>query len=319
MYYSKFAADMENMQTSLHNTGVEAAYIGFFLNDFDSFCRNEFPDASLLSYEIADRWIHSANSASKHHMARRVQTMKHLGRYQQSLGYLSYVPDYSIKRPNAEEPHLFTDSQLTEFFEGVDAGVKNTEIYPHNDLIFPVMFRLIYCCGLRSSEACNLTVNDLDFSRGTLTIFRSKGFKDRMLFISDDISELCRKFHAFYSRIVPNRTYFFQPSPTRDFYTSSVVGKTFDSVLRKTSLSNVPGKKFTTHGLRHLFAVQNIRKCLEAGEDFANWIQYLCKYMGHKTIKDTMYYLHMTSQLFPVYSEKLSLLEERVGVVYVEE
>lgn len=79
------------------------------------------------------------------------------------------------------------------------------------------------------------------------------------------------------------------------------------------------GKKFTPHGLRHLFAVQNIKKCVEAGEDFANWMEYLCQYMEHKHIRYTLYYLHITSQLFPVYQDKLRQLEEGIGVKYAEE
>ena len=79
------------------------------------------------------------------------------------------------------------------------------------------------------------------------------------------------------------------------------------------------GKSFTLHGLRHLFAVQNIRKCAEAGEDFNNWIHYLSRYMGHKRIQYTLYYLHLTSQLFPAYRDKLNRLMEGIGVVYAED
>ena len=120
-------------------------------------------------------------------------------------------------------------------------------------------------------------------------------------------------------RHLPERKYFFQPSKSRECYDRHIVSKVFNAVLKKTSFADAPRKKFTTHGLRHLFAVQNIRKCAESGEDFSNWIEYLCKYMGHKHIRYTMYYLHITSQLFPVYRDKLKLLGERIGVVYAEE
>ena len=98
-----------------------------------------------------------------------------------------------------------------------------------------------------------------------------------------------------------------------------IVTRVFDSILKKAGLLDVKGKKFTPHGLRHLFAVQNIKKCVEAGEDFANWMEYLCQYMGHKHIKYTLYYLHITSQLFPVYQDKLRQLEEGIGVKCAEE
>ena len=319
MYHSKFASDMENMQTSLHNAGYQLAYLNYFLLDFDSFCRDMFPDARVLTLEIAEKWIRCTTSESKAHMSRRIRTMKHLGEYQRSLGKSAYIPNYAVNKERAEEPRLFSDEQLVEFFDKVDNEITPTTAFPHKDIIFPVMFRMIYCCGLRSSEACNLKVEDVDLIRGALTIYRSKGFKDRIIFMDDGLRDLCKRFHKFYSKALPHRVYFFQPSLSKDYFTSGGVGNVFTAVLKKTSFYGSPGKQFTPHGLRHLFAVQNIKKCVESGEDFANWILYLSKYMGHKHIRFTMYYLHITSQLFPVYSPKLRLLEEGIGVLYAEE
>jgi integrase len=307
------------MLTMLRNSGLQVIYLDFFLADFDSYCMENYPNASLLTPEIAETWIRNTESESSAHMSRRVRMIKHIGEYQNMLGKAAYIPDYSIKYNKAEEPRLFSDEQLVEFFRNVDTQIATTPTFPYNDIIFPAMFRLIYCCGLRSSEACNLKVEDVDLIQGTLAIYRSKGFRDRLIHMSDDVRDLCLRFHTFYSKVIPERSYFFQVSPTRERFTSAEVGKVFDSVLKKTTFSKAPGKKFTTHGLRHLFAVQNINKCAEQGENFMNWIQYLYKYLGHKNIQHTMYYLHITSQLFPVYAEKLRLLEKGIGVVYVEE
>ena len=51
---------------------------------------------------------------------------------------------------------MFSDEQLGEFFEKLDAGISVTETFPYNDIVFPVMLRVIYCCGLRSSEAWDI-------------------------------------------------------------------------------------------------------------------------------------------------------------------
>lgn len=318
MYASKFGPVMEEMLTIRHRSGLQLKFIVFFLDDFDAFCAREYPEATLLTKEIAETWIHRSDSPSRHHMARRVLTMKHIGEYQQSLGLNAYVPNYRIKRPKAEEPHLFTDEQLALFFETVDTKLIPTETYPYKDTMFPVFFRLVYCCGLRSSEACNLKVSDIDFPKGTIYIYQSKGMKDRELPLSDDLLDLCYRFDRYYQKQFPDRTYFFKPNHKREHMTSADVGKIFQAILKKAGLLELPGKRFTTHGLCHLFAVQNIKKCADAGEDFYNWIQYLCRYMGHKHIRYTLYYLHITSQLFPVYREKLDALEKGIGVVYAE-
>ena len=41
--------------------------------------------------------------------------------------------------------------------------------------------------------------------------------------------------------------------------------------------------------------------------------------MGHRKLRDTLYYVHMTSRLFPSYKDKLDRLTEGIGVKYAEE
>lgn len=319
MYNSVFSDDIQNMTEQLHNAGLQVAYMDYFLRDFDNYCAENYPCADTLTQELTEKWIHNMQSDSRCHYSRRVMTMKHLGRYQQSIGKNAYVPNYCIWYKTTDEPRLFTDEQLKLFFKVVDDGVKSTPTYPHNDVILPCFFRVQYCCGMRSSEVCNLTVDDVDLIDGTLCIYRSKGHLDRKIYMSDDIRNLCHIFNTFYSDVLPRRKYFFQPSENKTHYTSDKIGKLFDAILKDAGLYDMNGKKFTPHGLRHLFAVQNIKKCAECNENFANWMEYLCRYMGHKHIKYTLYYLHMTSQLFPIYQNKLHQLEEGIGVKYVEE
>ena len=78
MYESKFGSVMEEMLAIRHRSGLQLKFIGFFLDDFDTFCTREYPEATLLTKEIAETWIHSSDSPSRHHMARRVLTMKHI-------------------------------------------------------------------------------------------------------------------------------------------------------------------------------------------------------------------------------------------------
>ena len=48
------------------------------------------------------------------------------------------------------------------------------------------MIRLILNAGLRASEVLSLTVRDLDWNSGKLSIKRGKGDKDRVLWLSED-------------------------------------------------------------------------------------------------------------------------------------
>ncbi len=71
-------------------------------------------------------------------------------------------------------------------------GVRLVRVSPARHLVIPVFFRVLYCCGLRSSEARLLKVEDVDLETGKLTIRQSKGNKDRNVMMSEDVLDLCR-------------------------------------------------------------------------------------------------------------------------------
>ena len=62
MYASKFGPVMEEMLTIRQRSGLQLKFIVFFLDDFDAFCAREYPEATLLTKEIAETWIHSSDS-----------------------------------------------------------------------------------------------------------------------------------------------------------------------------------------------------------------------------------------------------------------
>ena len=130
MFRSRFGPAIEDMLLIRRRAGYQLKFIDYFLSEFDAYCADNYPEDSLLTREIGEGWIHATDSESHAHMARRVQTMKHIGEYQRALGLNAYVPDYSIKIPKAEEPHLFSDDQLQLFFETVDTEILPTETYP---------------------------------------------------------------------------------------------------------------------------------------------------------------------------------------------
>ena len=114
----------------------------------------------------------------------------------------------------------------------------------------------------------------------------------------------------------PNRKYFFNISGKK--LSKHNIDDYFDKILRESCLIEQFVIKPTVHGLRHLFAVNNLRKCLSLGEDMDVYIKYLSQYMGHESTKETMYYIHIFETLLPEYRERMEFLTKDIEVYYEE-
>lgn len=317
-FSSNFAKYIEGMAKEKHNSGFSLKYMDKHLAEFDCFCRNHFPDKDSLDKELVEAWVYHTKSKSLQEIQKRFRTMMHLGNYMLPLVGDAYIAKNTLKREKPEEPHIFTDAQLGEFFQVCD-DFKAVKYPPYRHLVTSVMFRMIYCCGLRNSEACHLKCCNINLQDGTIKIYESKGHKNRVVYMSDDLTELCRKYNSVMVSMNPGREYFFSSSRS-SYYNNTSACKLFDSILNKTSFYVKTSKKPTCHGLRHTFAVNSMRKCIADGEDFDIMIRYLSRYMGHSCPQNTMYYLHMAVTLVPEIRKMAKGYEDILnGVAYVEE
>jgi integrase len=247
-----------------------------------------------------------------------VRPMRHLANHLNSLGLIAYICPILIRILKSPKPHIFTDEQLAELFRVCDS--YEPKAFPrYRHILLPTIFRVIYCCGLRNSEACNLKRADMNLSNGAVKIIGSKGHKDRVVYLAPDLLQLCVKYDAAIEAMLPGREYFF-PSQHHKHFINTSICKIFDELLARTSFYGKTSKKPTCHGLRHTFAVNSMRQCIANGENFDSYIQYLSKYMGHKNPQETMYYLHMVINVIPELRAKAKGFEDVIGgVVYAEE
>ena len=89
--------------------------------------------------------------------------------------------------------------------------MKRNPAAPIQHLIFPVLFRLLYSCGLRPSEALTLASRNVDLKTGVLFVEQSKGHADRNVVVSDDMLHILRNYRrkSLYCGVA--RTLFFFP------------------------------------------------------------------------------------------------------------
>ena len=172
---SVFAPHIRKMMDMYHNLGFDLGYLEVNLNEFDHYCDSHSFNCLTLTKQFAEEWVYSTHTSSKQQLDKRLRTMKYLGNYLNSIGIEAYIPTYSIKADPPKPPSLLFEEDLPVLFgvfDSIEPGIHKTN--PHRQYLYPVIFRLIYACGLRSSEVCNLKTEDVDLETGKLTIIHSK-------------------------------------------------------------------------------------------------------------------------------------------------
>lgn len=142
-----------------------------------------------------------------------------------------------------------------------------------------VLISTIYSCGLRISEALNLKISNIDSNRMTLRIENSKGNRDRQVMLSEKLLPILRDYYKLYKPTI----YVFEGQKGGK-YTARSAEQVFKKALEKACIR----KPASLHTLRHSFATHLI----ENGTD----IRIVQELLGHKNIKTTQIYTHVTDQ-----------------------
>jgi integrase len=270
------------------------------LMNFDNFCITNGMDNGVLDRELVMAWSQQLPSECINTRNTRVSVVRQFALYLNAKGCPAYLPPRLHSQPIAP-PHILSDEELIAFFAVVDAYVSPERHLFQFSLIYPVIYRMLYCCGLRLAEACHLPCSSVNLTSGELTIQESKGAKDRKLYMPEDLRTLCISYDQKMNDIQPCRQWFF-PSldPSKHVHKSNISGK-FKEFWSYTPYAKTVDKRPTTHCLRHTFVVNRVNRWILEGETLENWLPYLCKHLGHSRIADTWYYYHMVENALPIF------------------
>lgn len=161
------------------------------LSEFSRMTLNyDFPD-DTLTQEVVEAWLTRRPTDADKTLYSRFGVIKGFADYMVRHGYEAFVPlssDLPKLHTHGYVPYVFTHEEIQRFF---DVYSEETDYHCAYDERFRVMMRMIfeilYCCGLRMSEATGLTSKDVDLQNGILTVRFAKFEKSRYVPMSSDV------------------------------------------------------------------------------------------------------------------------------------
>lgn len=269
VYSSLLASYISDLIAQKHLLGYSFAYGELALKRFDEFCSENYPQESTITRAMGLAWAVRRPTEKPVSTAKRLAPVRELAKYMLRKGVDAYViPDEFVKQPAVRyAPHIFTDKELECFFHETDS------IHPHihkecmEPLVMPVIFRLIYTCGLRPQEGRLIKRKDINLEEGVLFIPESKRHKDRLVVIPEDMLELCRRYDTIIRKKVPQNEYFF---PSGDFtcYHAVTLEANFKRYWNNAGLwPETKGNNPRIYDFRHTFATKRLYQWMKDGRD----------------------------------------------------
>jgi integrase len=214
------------------------------------------------------------------------------------------MPKGLMPRVQRYIPHIYSNDELKRIFEQTDKCHYCGEV-PFRHLVMPVFFRLLYSTGMRLSEARLLKVGDVDLSNGVITITNAKLDKHRQLPVSSEMLTRLLVFHQHVHVLSKPDDWFF-PGFNGKPMTIVNVEKNLRKFLWQARISHGGrGKGPRVHDFRHSFSVHCLRRWVLDGKNLYAYLPVLQAYLGHVSLSDTAYYLHLTADLFPGITAKV--------------
>lgn len=180
------------------------------------------------------------------------------------------------KKDGRKLPKYFNEHDITKLLDSF--GNSDQDIFEH------AILELLYSCGLRVSELCSLTMNQLHLDQGFLRVI-GKGDKERMIPIHQRAIQVVRDYvtlvrNHWQKKRMPNVFLNHLGNPLSRQYVHHLI---------KTKLAEMNlDESLSAHSFRHSFATH----LLDGGAD----LRVVQELLGHSDIKTTQIYTHIQNK-----------------------
>ncbi len=286
-----FGDEVESFTLSLEfereMAGNTTLAYGRDLRDFGRFLASKgISSASAVNREAIDDYLSEERSAglSAATRARRLAAIRMFFRYLKERRLIPADPTELLDSPKKDKalPRILSEEEVFRMIDKID-GTDPRELRDR------ALLEVMYGCGLRVSEACSLTLEDI-VAEGELLRIAGKGSKERLVPLggaagralqrySESAREVFSKGNATERRVFLTR----RGGP----FTRQGV---FKIIKERALAADIAPEKISPHVLRHCFASH----MLQRGAD----IRAIQEMLGHADIGTTQVYTHVDTARF---------------------
>lgn len=300
-FYSIYGPFIERYIDHKQNLGFKYTHVEWSFRQFDKLAYERDESEVGISKDLAEEWGQKRLAETDKTRAHRVSLLNCFSSYLMHLGYTNSCILPSPKVVSNYTPYIYSRHEITNLFAACDdLNVSNGR--PDSALYSaPALFRLLYGCGIRLSEALNLHYKDVDLVNNYLTLRNCKNGQDRLVPISDSLAEVCKAYLNFRNTLViKNASPYFFITPTGEPFRKDRPYRWFRKILYRAGIPH-GGKHLgpRLHDFRHTFSVHALASMAEAGVDLYYSLPILSQYLGHRSLDSTDKYVRLTSDMYP--------------------
>lgn len=270
------------MEETIYNFRKELQGLGYsksVVNNYPKYAQSLLEYSKENPKKITDRHIKNyyeylktkpnkrrKGNLSESHIYAQLSAIKLYFEYLERTGEIKRNPyNLKIKQPIRNQRTVLTPEEIQILYQACKS-LQET-----------IIIHLCYGCGLRRSEAEQLSTKDIDYEKKLLYVRKGKGKKRRVIPLTESI---VKDFKLY--REKESESFLLNKWNTR--MTGNKIYETFKKILKRTELN----EDYTLHNLRHSIATH----LLENGMS----IEMVRDFLGHSQLGTTQVYTRINLQ-----------------------
>ena len=305
---------MSNLQAALDEYLNIRRALGFKLKDEGTVLPQfllflEKKDASFITTDLALQWATQPENVLPAHWARRLSMVRVFARFHSAVDPRTEIPPQDLLpfRYRRKPPYIYEDSEISRLLEASNhlrpaIGLRASS--------YSTLFGLLAVTGMRVSEPIALNRQDVDLTRGILTVRLTKFGKPRLIPVHLSTVDKLAEYSRLRDRLLTSPrcpSFFVSEQGTRLTHWS--VRWTFVKLSREIGLRG-PHESHgpRLHDLRHTFAVKTLLRWYQAGVDVERHMPELTTFLGHTHVNDTYWYISAVPELLRLANKRLDTI-----------